>query len=96
MSEEPTFTPLVLFKTRTNSELGAESVTVAEDGSIRLVGVLKKVTEGMLTSYPRTMLGLWTPNRDAIRFDREEIGDRDIRRFDTGDSLDLEAVEALA
>jgi len=93
---EPTCTPLVLFKTRTNTELGAESIRVTDDGAVRLEGVLKQVTEGMLTSYPRAMLGCWTPNRAAIRYDRAEMDARDVRRFDTGESLDLAAIEALA
>ena len=59
-------TPLLTFSTRTNSELGAEGISITADGSVVLEGVLKKVTESMLTSYPRDMLGKWTPNRAAI------------------------------
>ncbi len=93
---EATATPLVTFKTLTNTDLGAESVEVAEDGSIVLRGILKKVTESMLTSYPRSQLGSWTPNRLAIRYSRDEIPERGVRRFDTGESLDLDGVLALA
>ncbi|MHA7836397.1 MAG: hypothetical protein ACX98W_02960 [bacterium] len=89
-------TPLVTFKTLTNTELGAESVEVAEDGSIVLQGILKKVTESMLTSYPRTQLGTWTPNRAALRYSRDEIADRGVKRFETGEPLDLEGILALA
>ena len=88
--------PIVLFSTRTNTELGAQTVTVDGDGSLVFGGVVKKVTESMLTSYPRTMLGKWTPNRDALRYPKEEIADRRIRRFDTGEELDVDAVLALA
>jgi hypothetical protein len=82
--------PTLLFKTRTNSELGAESVEVAADGSIVFRNVLKKVTESMLTSYPRTQLGTWTPNRAALRFDRSEIKDRQPRDFETGTALSVD------
>jgi hypothetical protein len=88
--------PLVTFKTLTNTDLGAESIEVADDGSIVLRGVLKKVTESMLTSYPRTALGTWTPNRAAIRYSRDQVVDRDVKRFDTGEKLDLEGILALA
>jgi len=93
---EAAATPLVTFKTLTNTDLGAEAVELAEDGSIVLRGVLKKVTESMLTSYPRSQLGSWTPNRLAIRYGRDQIPGREVRRFDTGESLDLEGLLALA
>jgi len=88
--------PQFLFKTRTNTELGAQSVSVAEDGSIVFHDVLKKVTESMLTSYPRTQLGTWTPNRAALRFDRDEVVDRDVKNFKTGEPVDLDGLVALA
>ena len=88
--------PLVTFKTLTNTELGACSVALSEDGSIILRDVVKRVTESMLTSYPRSQLGLWTPNRAALRYTREEIAGRDVKRFDSGEALDLEAVLSLA
>lgn len=96
MSEEFNAVPTFLFKTRTNTELGAESVEVAADGSVVFVGVLKKVTESMLTSYPRTLLGKWTPNRLSIRFDRDEIADRQPRKADSNDVLTSDALAALA
>ena len=88
--------PLLLFRTRTNTELGAASVSFDADGTVVLQGVSKKVTEGMLTSYPRSVLGEWTPNRVAIRFSADELGDRKIRRFDSGEPLDRDALEKLA
>jgi len=88
--------PLVLFKTLTNTELGAERVRVDANGDIVLVDILKKVTESMLTSYPRTQLGLWTPNRAAIRFKPDQIDGRDVRRFDSGKKLTLAEIKALA
>ncbi|MBK7948336.1 MAG: hypothetical protein IPK00_06245 [Deltaproteobacteria bacterium] len=88
--------PIVVFKTLTNTELGAEHVVVDANGDIVLRDVLKKVTESMLTSYPRTQLGLWTPNRAAIRYKASEIEARDVRRFDTGKKLSLAEIKALA
>ena len=88
--------PLVLFKTLTNTELGAERVRIDANGDVVLVDVLKKVTESMLTSYPRTQLGLWTPNRAAIRFKADQVEGRDVRRFDTGKKLSLSEVKKLA
>lgn len=88
--------PIILFKTRTNSELGAQQVTLTEGGDLRLVGVVKKVTESMLASYPRDMLGKWTPNRSALLYPRDEIAERKITRFDNGEALDVEGVLALA
>ena len=88
--------PLVTFKTLTNTELGAESIEAAPDGSIVFRGVLKQVTEGMLTSYPRTALGTWTPNRAALRYACDEAAKRDVRDFATGEALDLAGILALA
>jgi hypothetical protein len=88
--------PLVLFTTRTNTELGAARVELADDGSIVLRDVCKKVTENMLSSYPRAMLGHWTPNRAALRYPRDEIAERKVRRFEGGDPLDADALVALA
>ena len=88
--------PIVLFSTRTNTELGAQTVSIADDGSLVLGGVIKKVTESMLTSYPRAMLGKWTPNRAALRYPKNEIADRRIKKFGTGEELDTKAVLALA
>lgn len=88
--------PTILFKTRTNTELGAQSVEVMPDGSIVFRDVLKKVTESMLTSYPRTQLGTWTPNRAALRFDRDEIEERQPRKFDSGDVLGTDELVAMA
>lgn len=87
--------PTLTFKTRTNTELGAQSVSEGDDGSIIFHDVLKKVTESMLTSYPRAQLGTWTPNRAALRFDRDEIEGRDAKSFETGESLDLDGLLAL-
>jgi hypothetical protein len=88
--------PLVTFKTLTNTELGAESIEARADGSIAFSGVLKQVTESMLSSYPRSALGTWTPNRAAVRYGRDEIAKRDVRDFATGKALDLASILALA
>ena len=97
MSDEFSSVPMIIFKTLKNTELGAESIAVDEqDGSIVLTGVLKKVTESMLQSYPRTQLGKWTPNRAALRYTRDEAANCDFKRLDNGESLDLEAALALA
>lgn len=96
MSENLDAKPLVVFKTLTNTELGAQRVVVDRNGDIVLRDVLKKVTESMLTSYPRTQLGLWTPNRAAIRYKADQIEARDVRRFDTGKKLSLSEIMALA
>ena len=88
--------PRITFKTFTNTELGAESIEATSDGSIVFRGVLKQVTEAMLTSYPRTALGTWTPNRAAVRYARAEIAKRGVRDFATGRALDLDALLALA
>lgn len=88
--------PLVLFKSLTNTELGAEHVRIDANGDVVLVDVLKKVTESMLTSYPRTQLGLWTPNRAAVRYTKSELDGRDVRRFDSGKKLSYDEIKALA
>ncbi len=88
--------PLLLFMTRTNTELGAASVSFDDDGTVLFGGVSKKVTEGMLSSYPRSVLGEWTPNRVAIRFQADEVGDRKVRNYKSGDALDLDALKKLA
>ena len=56
----------------------------------------QKVTESMLTSDPRTQLGLWTPKRAALRFGTSEIEGRDVRRFDTGKRLSFAEIKAHA
>lgn len=88
--------PQVVFLTRTNTELGAASVEIDAEGAVVFHGVCKMVTEGMLSSYPRSVLGEWTPNRAAIRFTADEIDQRKVRRLGADDSLDLEALKALA
>lgn len=88
--------PLVLFKTLTNTELGAQHVRVDANGDVVLVDVLKKVTESMLSSYPRTQLGLWTPNRAALRFKKDQIDGRDVRSFATGKKLSFDEIKKLA
>jgi hypothetical protein len=88
--------PLFTFKTRTNTELGAQSVSVSDDGTIVFHDILKIVTESMLTSYPRSQLGTWTPNRAAIRFTQEELSARDPKDFKTGKALDVSGLIALA
>ncbi len=96
MSESESATPLILFVTLTNTELGAESIRIDDDGSVIFEGVLKQVTEGMLTSYPRTQLGHWLPNRYALRYSKEEAAGRSVKKFDSGEALDLDAILALA
>ncbi len=88
--------PQVVFLTRTNTELGAASVAIDAEGGVLFEGVCKMVTEGMLSSYPRSVLGEWTPNRAAIRFDADEIAARKVRRLGSDEVLDLEALKALA
>lgn len=95
MSEEFDATPKIVFKTLKNTELGAESIERDEDGSIVLTGILKKVTESMLTSYPRTQLGKWTPNRARIRYSPEQAKERNLRRFDTGEQIDVDTALSL-
>lgn len=96
MSEQLDAKPIVVFKTLTNTELGAERIVVDANGDVVLRDILKKVTESMLTSYPRTQLGLWTPNRAAIRYKADQIEARDVRRFDSGKKLSLAEIKALA
>jgi hypothetical protein len=95
MSDEFSSIPTILFKTLKNTELGAESVHRDEDGSVVVTGVLKKVTESMIQSYPRIRLGKWTHNRLYIRYTAEDAKGRDWKRHDNGEALDLEAVLAL-
>lgn len=95
MSDEFSSVPLITFKTLKNTELGAQSIQVDTDGSIVLKGILKKVTESMLQSYPRTQLGKWTPNRAGLRYTRDEAAKCGFKRFDNGKALDLEAALAL-
>lgn len=95
MSDEFNSVPLITFTTLKNAELGAETIERDEDGSIVLTGILKKVTESMLQSYPRTQLGKWTPNRARIRYSAEEAAARNWKSHATGDALDLEAALAL-
>ena len=87
--------PVVLFTTRTNTELGAETVAF-EDGDVVFRQILKRVNESMLSSYPRAMLGKWTPNRASLRYGEAEIESHGVRNFTSGESLDLEALRALA
>lgn len=94
MSDEFSSVPLITFKTLKNTELGAQSIERDDDGSIVLHGVLKKVTESMLQSYPRTQLGKWTPNRAGLRYTPEQAKGRDFKRFDNGQPISVE--EALA
>jgi len=95
MTEEFNSVPLVTFKTLKNTELGAESIERDDDGSIVVTGVLKKVTESMLQSYPRTLLGKWTPNRARIRYSADEARGRGWKRYDTGESIDLDTALSL-
>ena len=95
MSDEFSSVPLITFKTLKNTELGAESIQEDKDGSIVLTGILKKVTESMLQSYPRTQLGKWTPNRASLRYTREQAQARDFKRFENGESVDLDTALSL-
>lgn len=95
MSDEFSAVPLFTFTTLKNTELGAQEIERDEDGSVVLTGVLKKVTESMLQSYPRTQLGKWTPNRARIRYSAEEAVNRDWKSAASGESLDLDGVLAL-
>lgn len=96
MSENQNLTPILTFKTLKNTELGATSVRVNDDDTISLVGVVKLINESMLTSYPRTALHTWTPNRAAVRYSREEMAGRDVKEFPSGNALDVDAVAGLA
>jgi hypothetical protein len=95
MSDEFSSVPIFTFTTLKNAELGAQSVARAEDGSIVVTGILKKVTESMLQSYPRVQLGKWTPNREAIRFTPEQAEGRGFKRLDNGASLSIDQLLAL-
>lgn len=95
MSDEFSSVPIFTFKTLKNTELGAESVHRDEDGTIVVESVLKKVTESMLQSYPRTQLGKWTPNRQAIRFTPEQAEGRNWKRLDSGKALSVDELLAL-
>lgn len=88
--------PTLLFKTKTNTELGADSVSFDDDGTVVFKGVSKMVTEGMLSSYPRSVLGKWTPNRVAVRYPLDALEGRKVRSFESGEPLDLEALKKLA
>lgn len=94
MSDEFSSVPVITFTTLKNTELGAQAIEQDKDGSIVLHGVLKKVTESMLQSYPRTQLGKWTPNRAGLRYSREEAEGRGFKRFDSGQAISVD--EALA
>ena len=94
MSDEFSSLPTIIFKTLKNTELGAESIEKDADGGVVLTGVLKKVTESMLQSYPRKQLGKWTTNRKRVRYTAEQAAGRDYKRFDNGESISLE--EALS
>ncbi len=96
MTESASVTPLILFTTLKNTELGASRVEIETDGTLVLHGVLKQVTEGMLTSYPRTLLGHWLPNRLAVRYAPDEIAGRKVRNFESGEALDQDGLAALA
>ena len=95
MSDEFSSVPVILFKTLKNTELGAQTIEQDKNGSIVLGGVLKKVTESMLQSYPRKQLGKWTPNRAHIRYSREQIAGRDLRRASDGKPIDLDKALSL-
>ena len=49
----------------------------------------------MLQSYPRFLLGKWTPNRIRIRYSAEDAKDRSWKRFDNGESIDLDQALSL-
>lgn len=87
--------PILTFKTLKNTELGALEIERDDDGSIVVTGILKLVTESMLQSYPRSVLGKWTPNRARIRYTAEQAADRDWKNYATGESVDVEAALAL-
>ena len=87
--------PVITFKTLKNTELGALEIERDEDGSVVVTGILKLVTESMLQSYPRSVLGKWTPNRARIRYSAEEAKDRGWKNYATGESIDVEAALAV-
>lgn len=96
MSDEFSAVPLFTFTTLKNTELGGQTARLGDDGSIVIEGVLKKVTESMLASYPKSQLGKWTPNRAALRFSKEDAAGRNFKRLDNGEALDTESLIALA
>jgi hypothetical protein len=49
----------------------------------------------MLQSYPRVQLGKWTPNRESIRFTREQAEGREFKRLDNGAELNVDGLLAL-
>ena len=67
-----------------------------EDGSVVLTGILKLVTESMLQSYPRSVLGKWTPNRARIRYTAEEAAGRDWKNYATGETVDVDGALMLS
>ncbi len=87
--------PILTFKTLKNTELGALEIEREDDGSVVVTGILKLVTESMLQSYPRTVLGKWTPNRARIRYSAEQAKERGWKNYATGESIDVEAALAL-
>lgn len=87
--------PVITFKTLKNTELGALEIERDENGSVVVTGILKLVTESMLQSYPRTVLGKWTPNRARIRYSADEAAGRDWKNYATGEAIDVEAALAL-
>ena len=87
--------PSLTFKTLKNTELGALEIERDDDGSVVVTGILKLVTESMLQSYPRSVLGKWTPNRARIRYSAEEAAGRDWKNYETGESIDVEGALAL-
>ena len=87
--------PVLTFKTLKNTELGALEIARDEDGSVVVTGILKLVTESMLQSYPRSVLGKWTPNRARIRYSAEDAAGRDWKNYETGESIDVEGALAL-
>ena len=87
--------PILTFKTLKNTELGALEIEREDDGSVVVTGILKLVTESMLQSYPRSVLGKWTPNRARIRYSAEDAAGRDWKNYETGESIDVEGALAL-
>ncbi|MCR9092836.1 MAG: hypothetical protein NXI30_01340 [bacterium] len=87
--------PILTFKTLKNTELGALEIEREDDGSVIVTGILKLVTESMLQSYPRSVLGKWTPNRARIRYSAEDAAGRDWKNYETGESIDVEGALAL-